>query len=787
MKEVNSILLLVCAVAIPVFGTDPQRVIDTKLNYISDAFNTKRNLVSNVYNTERDFIVNAYNTKRNLVSNIVKTKNNLISDVYHKKVNALSSVLHPRPQPKAPHPKQVWKVHKYSGIELKPVPALSLNHGYTSSHKESYEAAPKAVSFQAPVQAPSDTYGPPTKPSDSYGPPAAPSDSYGPPSKTENVDANAALETLSNLGGALPDDGLSGPTNKLLSLYNSARNGIARVAQYPVKKIQSIHAAKTQAIRSGVEAVSNIASNKIGTPTLINESVVYKDIPIRNFKQSLLSRVPFVGTKSSALTSTSPYISGFGKVPATPNLPRINIPGKFKLLSSNKAGYLSIKTPSHQAPASSYGPPSVSTSYGVPSVSTSYGVPSSSYGAPQSSYSSASSSSFSNPSSSFGGSSSTYQAPSSSSYYTAPSSSFSGSGSSSSYVAPSTSYTAPSSSSYSGASSYNTAPSSSFSGSGASSSYVAPSTSYSVPSTSYNSGSYVAPSSSASAGASSSYSSPASNFNSGTFNTGAYVAPSVSYNTGAYVAPSTSYGTPSSSAYTGAIVSTFDAPPAPATSFEAPLYYQTPSQSFNTYSSSQQDYVPQTADYSQSSLGNVINVPSSASSGPQYYSFPSHSDYLTHAKYNSYAPDAYFAGSEQVEEYQPADPSREASNTGNEEASADASEKIENVQKPEQKTEGTESSSSELKSDIQNEPVTENKYAVELLKSNAQTTESTSTPVSDVKSSGIEDNVSTTEVSPRKSHFRPRPSFLRKEITTEETVSKADEQVRSQTGGKKDN
>ncbi|KAL1465477.1 hypothetical protein WDU94_005049 [Cyamophila willieti] len=570
----------------------PENPLNPKLNFITNKINTKKNLISNVYNTKRDFISNVYNTKRQLISNVYKTK-------------------------------QVWKIHKYSGIELKPVTSFNDNRGYAPI--QSYQPAPAAIRFQAPL--------------------------------------------------------------------NTA--------------------------------------------------------------------VPFFGTKASDL-----YISGFGRVPADPKLPYISLPGKFKLLSSNKPGEpsgfsgasadvssTSFNSPSHSfggfssssssssgsssssapsAPASSYEAPSnsyeaPSTSYGAPL--SSYGVPSTSYEAPLTSYG-APSTSNKTPSTSYGAPSTSYGAPSTS--YKAPSNSYVAP--SSSYGAPSTSYEAPSSSYVAPSSSY-VAPSSS---------YVAPSTSYEAPSSSYGapSSSYVAPSSS-------------------------YGAPSTSYE-----APLTSYGAPSTSFVAP---SSFLAAPS-SSSFNSP-------QSFNTYqqdNSYQQEYVPQSS--AQSALGNVINVPASAESGPQYYSFPSHSDYIAQQYRTGFGSDASFAGSEQVDEWQPVNLSHE-DNAENEDISPSASEKKIKVQIPLiNKTEPVELAK-DIKQILDEEEST-NKYPVELLKLNTLNRHTTET-TTQASFENVKGSARSQEVTSRKphvnlkSHPRVRPSILRtKETTTEHhDVSTAEQEV----------
>lgn len=695
MKPFSPILIFVGLVVCPAFGHHK------KYEALSSITQAKQNLIANAINSKQHFISNVANRKQQLVSNIFNAKQNLISNIAHTKENLLHSQHHPH---------QVWKIHKYSGIELRPVSAHEVNHLH-SNHKETYETAPAAIKLQAPVVAsPANTYGPP-RPADTYEPPAK--------SEGENIDPNAALEALSNLGAALPDDGLSNlPYDKIVSLYNglsSAKSGIAHYVQYPFRKIGNIKAAKVQALRSGYQTVSNIAGSKFGKPVVITESVNYKGIPIRSFKRHILSHIPIIGQKLSGLSATHPYISGYGKVPATPNLPYINIPGKFKLLSAKNAGYLSIKTPNQvpEVPASSYGPPAPSTLYGAPEV------PSISYGIPQvpSKY---------------------HGVPSTSSiFHTVPSVP-------SSYEAPSTSYGAPSTS------------------------YGAPSTSYGAPSSSYgaSSSSFNAPTAQSSSSNSASASSISHTVPSVS---SSHEAPSTSYGapSNSYGVPSTSYEAPSTSYE--AHPSSFNAPPAPSTSYSSG--YQGVPQSFNTYQG-QNDLQ---SDYYNSASGNVINVPASVESGPQY-SFPSHSDYLTHyAQNKAYNSDASYAASEQEEQWKPVDPSGEDSEDDKEDASSAASAKEFNRVRPAKDAQQSEDVK-HLKEDSQVEDQVRSevkKHDLRINRRNNGVTESTTATASIQEST---ESSKTREVTSRKPHTledlknRPRslPTILRsRESTTE--------------------
>jgi len=112
------------------------------------------------------------------------------------------------------HP--LWKVHKYQGIDLTPVP-LPTAYG------------PPSESYGSPAE----TYGPPepSNPSEPYGPPRG---TYGPPESSgsatgDSSDALSALDNLSGLANLLPGSGSSSSSStsalsSLASLLNHKSN-----------------------------------------------------------------------------------------------------------------------------------------------------------------------------------------------------------------------------------------------------------------------------------------------------------------------------------------------------------------------------------------------------------------------------------------------------------------------------------------------------------------------------------------------------------------------------------
>ncbi|XP_034239020.1 transcription initiation factor TFIID subunit 4-like [Thrips palmi] len=317
------------------------------------------------------------------------------------------------------HQYPVWKVHRYNGIDLRPVrlgapapggpypaaaPVAAAPYAFEEP-KQVYGPPPKEVTVPEPVYGPpaeaygppAETYGPPAEtygpPAETYGPPAQtygpPAETYGPPAGNAAApagDANEGLEALSQLG-ALTD---------LLPGGGAASSG-------PLASLGQLGTLLATSGRSKGEILSTLAKLKEGFPDLIKsavapapapaaESAVYHP-PAPTGIHGLLQGHPLISHITNGLRGgaashvalpplpelpTLPEIKGLKEIPGIPALPHIKLPTKY---IAQGGPYVSVRYPTQQS--ATYAQPSQVSASGpeqviqqvAPAVNPSFTLP----------------------------------------------------------------------------------------------------------------------------------------------------------------------------------------------------------------------------------------------------------------------------------------------------------------------------------------------------------------------------------------------------------------------------
>ncbi|KAK9505666.1 hypothetical protein O3M35_009662 [Rhynocoris fuscipes] len=282
------------------------------------------------------------------------------------------------PSPLSKHP--VWKVHRYSGIELRPVHHPDEHHHYHDdtdvTEYDEHESRVSEEEEEAPslIEIPEDE-----------------AKSYLTGDHHEGAYKSAETQKiLEELGLARSDQeaedkiGVVGHLIKKGPLKKKKKKVIKLIAL--AKLLKKIKEGKI-AIAKGEIALEDVVGeviNKVTLPEAVYpiKSAVYRKIPLIYPKApSILSKLPIIGSRFAPSGTpinvpepVLPEIPALSLVPEAPKLPNLYLSGPYKVPYSS-GSYVSIKVPKpsqgHDHVAETYGPPShidtpPSTSYGVP-------------------------------------------------------------------------------------------------------------------------------------------------------------------------------------------------------------------------------------------------------------------------------------------------------------------------------------------------------------------------------------------------------------------------------------
>ncbi|XP_052125104.1 transcription initiation factor TFIID subunit 4-like [Frankliniella occidentalis] len=298
------------------------------------------------------------------------------------------------------HQYPVWKVHRYNGIDLRPVrlgapgpsgpyPAAAPAAPYPAEEpKQVYGPPPKEVSVPEPVYGPpaeaygppAETYGPPAEaygpPADIYGPPAQtygppaetygpPAEVYGPPAETYGPPAGASAEAAP--GG---DEGLEA-LSQLGALTDFLPGGGSGSGSGPLASLGNLGSLFTSG-RSKGEIFSTLSKLKQNFPEIIKsavgsapapapESAVYHP-PAPSGIHGLFKGHPLFSKFANGFSGagshvplpplpelpTLPEIKGLKEIPGIPALPHIKLPTKY---IAQGGPYVSVRYPTQPASA----------------------------------------------------------------------------------------------------------------------------------------------------------------------------------------------------------------------------------------------------------------------------------------------------------------------------------------------------------------------------------------------------------------------------------------------------
>ncbi|XP_069704799.1 uncharacterized protein [Periplaneta americana] len=238
------------------------------------------------------------------------------------------------------HP--LWRVHKYQGIDIRPVPLPTAQYGP-----------------------------PPPQPVESYGPPPVPS----PEAPGDTSAALSALDNLSGLANLLPQEGSSG--GSLLSVLGSLSSPPQKKGLSPEQLSALASLANLIKQKSPREPASEYGppSPGVDLSTLASLASLLPqqgDSSLLSTVQSILSKKPaFISSLINTLKLFSPSNSeeSEGTAPEAepnllelPELPPISIPPNFKFQETGVKQPYVIKYSSSAAPTE-YGPPEPSLPY----------------------------------------------------------------------------------------------------------------------------------------------------------------------------------------------------------------------------------------------------------------------------------------------------------------------------------------------------------------------------------------------------------------------------------------
>ncbi|CAA9994937.1 unnamed protein product, partial [Nesidiocoris tenuis] len=324
-------------------------------------------------------------------------------------LSSIGSLFGSQPQHQSPPKYPVWKVHKYSGIHLKPV-----------THEELAAASPPAEHINEFGVHEVQGYPPKVVQLPEYHPEPYSLDPY-PAADGDTRAALAAIDSLGAFGSLLPDVP-RGRTGR--SAEAEDRVGIARLPLKIKKKALLALLRKGKkgglggslggfgggiggigggfsSLTGGFSGISSGLSSGLGLQSLVNyfspqeaegpypgHTTVYRTPTSPGFLSGLSlggGSNTHQGIPVELPEPSLPEIPQLTLVPEAPKLPQLTLPGNYKLPYST-GSYVTIKVPKPPlAPPPVYGPPQ--PEYGLPAQEyslplTQYGPPANEYGPP---------------------------------------------------------------------------------------------------------------------------------------------------------------------------------------------------------------------------------------------------------------------------------------------------------------------------------------------------------------------------------------------------------------------